>query len=132
MHGDKEIKRYFIYLNLFIFFMLTLVMASNYLLMFVGWEGVGLCSYLLIGFWYQNNSYSEAANKAFIMNRIGDLGFLLGAMMMAYHFGSLSFGDVIPQLNQFSDTRVSYHNWYFIFYRCNGKKRSTSSVYLAT
>ena len=106
MHGDKEIKRYFIYLNLFIFFMLTLVMASNYLLMFVGWEGVGLCSYLLIGFWYQNNSYSEAANKAFIMNRIGDLGFLLGAMMMAYHFGSLSFGDVFPQLNQFSDTRV--------------------------
>ncbi len=106
MHGDKEIKRYFMYLNLFIFFMLTLVMASNYLLMFVGWEGVGLCSYLLIGFWYQNSTYSEAANKAFIMNRIGDLGFLLGTMLMAYHFGSLSFGDVFPQLSQFSDTGV--------------------------
>lgn len=106
MHGDKGIKRYFIYLNLFVFFMLILVMASNYLLMFVGWEGVGLCSYLLIGFWYQNKAFSGAANKAFIMNRIGDLGFLLGTMMMAFYFGSVGFAEVFPQLSSFPDSGV--------------------------
>lgn len=98
MHGDEGINRFFIYLNLFIFFMLVLVMASNYLLMFVGWEGVGLCSYLLIGFWYKNTDYSKAANKAFIMNRIGDLGFLLGVMLMVSNFGSLNFSAVFPQI----------------------------------
>jgi NADH-quinone oxidoreductase subunit L len=99
MQGDEGINRFFIYLNLFIFFMLILVLASNYLLMFVGWEGVGLCSYLLIGFWYKNTDYSKAANKAFIMNRIGDLGFLLGLMLMVSNFGSLNFSAVFPQIS---------------------------------
>jgi NADH-quinone oxidoreductase subunit L len=78
MHGDKGFNRFFSYLNLFIFFMLLLVMSNNYVLMFAGWEGVGLCSYLLIGFWYKNHDYNAAANKAFIMNRIGDICLLFG------------------------------------------------------
>ena len=75
---DSEYARYFAYLNLFASFMLVLVLGSNFLLMFVGWEGVGLCSYLLIGFWYQKKSASDAGKKAFIVNRIGDVGFILG------------------------------------------------------
>jgi len=77
MQHDGGFAKYFAYLNLFIFFMLILVMGSNYLVMFIGWEGVGLCSYLLIGFWYKNSDYGAAAKKAFVMNRIGDLGFLI-------------------------------------------------------
>src|SRR5690606_25503127 len=85
MHGDEGYNRFFSYLNLFIFFMLILVMGSNYLLMFVGWEGVGLCSYLLIGFWFRNQDYNDAAKKAFIMNRIGDLGMILGIILVFVH-----------------------------------------------
>src|SRR3990172_10330242 len=73
MHDDDGVTSFFTYLNLFIFFMLILVMGSNYLMMFIGWEGVGLCSYLLIGFWFKNNDYNDAAKKAFVMNRVGDL-----------------------------------------------------------
>src|SRR3982751_4054486 len=76
--SDSEYARYFSYLNLFASFMLLLVLAANFLVMFVGWEGVGLCSYLLIGFWYQKKSASDAGKKAFIVNRIGDFGFILG------------------------------------------------------
>ena len=94
MHDDEGYSRFFAYLNLFVFFMLTLVMASNYLVMFIGWEGVGLCSYLLIGFWFKNGEYNKAANKAFIMNRIGDLGFLLGIFLIFIQFGSLEFSTV--------------------------------------
>ena len=94
MHGDEGYNRYFAYLNLFIFFMLVLVMGSNYLLMFVGWEGVGLCSYLLIGFWFKNQDYNDAANKAFIMNRIGDLGMILGIILIFAHFGSIGYEQV--------------------------------------
>ena len=79
MHDDPGYRRFFAYLNLFMFFMLMLVLAANYLLMFVGWEGVGLCSYLLIGFWFLKKSATNAGNKAFWVNRIGDFGFLLGA-----------------------------------------------------
>ena len=86
--------RFFGYLNLFMFSMLTLVLANNYALMFVGWEGVGLCSYLLIGFYFHRKSASDAANKAFIVNRIGDAGFLLGMFFIAWYFGSLRFVDV--------------------------------------
>ncbi len=86
--------RFFGYLNLFMFSMLTLVLANNYVLMFVGWEGVGLCSYLLIGFYFHRKSASDAANKAFIVNRIGDAGFLLGMFTIAWYFGSLRFTDV--------------------------------------
>ena len=86
--------RFFGYLNLFMFSMLTLILANNYALMFVGWEGVGLCSYLLIGFYFHRHSASTAANKAFIVNRIGDAGFLLGMFTLVWYFGSLRFIDV--------------------------------------
>src|SRR5437879_2611065 len=86
--------RFFGYMNLFMFSMLVLVLADNYLMMFVGWEGVGLCSYLLIGFYFQRKSAADAGKKAFIVNRIGDAGFLLGLMLMAVTFGTLNFHDV--------------------------------------
>jgi NADH-quinone oxidoreductase subunit L len=86
--------RFFGYLNLFMFSMLTLILANNYVLMFVGWEGVGLCSYLLIGFYFHRKSASDAAAKAFIVNRIGDAGFLLGMFFIAWYLGSLRFTDV--------------------------------------
>jgi len=86
--------RFFGYLNLFMFSMLTLIMANNYALMFVGWEGVGLCSYLLIGFYFHRKSASDAANKAFIVNRIGDAGFLMGLFTIAWYLGSIRFTDV--------------------------------------
>ena len=88
--------RFFAYLNLFMFFMLTLVLAANYLLLFVGWEGVGLCSYLLIGFWFHKKSATNAGNKAFIVNRIGDFGFSLAMFMIVVQFGSLNFATVFP------------------------------------
>jgi NADH-quinone oxidoreductase subunit L len=97
MHDDEGFSRFFAYLNLFIFFMLLLVLGSNYLIMFVGWEGVGLCSYLLIGFWFKNTAYNNAAKKAFIMNRIGDLGFLLGIVLIFVTFGSISYHEVFEQ-----------------------------------
>jgi len=89
MQDDEGFTRFFSYLNLFIFFMLLLVMGSNYLIMFIGWEGVGLCSYLLIGFWFKNDAYNDAAQKAFVMNRMGDLGFLLGMFFLLFNFGTL-------------------------------------------
>jgi NADH-quinone oxidoreductase subunit L len=94
MHDDEGFSRFFTYLNLFVFFMLLLVLGNNYLIMFVGWEGVGLCSYLLIGFWYKNTAYNDAAKKAFIMNRIGDLGFLLGIILIFVTFGSITYSEV--------------------------------------
>lgn len=97
MHHDENFPRFFIYLNLFVFFMLLLVLGNNYLLMFVGWEGVGLCSYLLIGFWFKNTAYNNAAKKAFIMNRIGDLGFLLGIILIFTHFNSVVYSEVFEQ-----------------------------------
>jgi NADH-quinone oxidoreductase subunit L len=101
MHGDKGFWRFFAYLNLFIFMMLNLVLADNFLLMFLGWEGVGLCSYLLIGFWYDKNfeksTTSDAAQKAFIVNRIGDFGFLLGMFLIFITFGSLKFETVFAR-----------------------------------
>lgn len=95
MKEDEGLHRFFAYMNLFVFFMLLLVMGNNFVLMFAGWEGVGLCSYLLIGFWFKNHDYNLAANKAFIMNRIGDLGFLLGLFLMLVQFGSLEFATVM-------------------------------------
>ncbi len=102
MHHDDGFRRFFMYLNLFIFFMLLLVMGSNYLLMFVGWEGVGLCSYLLIGFWFRNQDYNDAAKKAFIMNRIGDLGLILGVIMIFVTFGSINYADVFGKAGEFA------------------------------
>jgi NADH-quinone oxidoreductase subunit L len=96
MHDDAGFGKFFSYLNLFIFFMLILVLGSNYIVMFIGWEGVGLCSYLLIGFWFTNSNYASAAKKAFVMNRIGDLGFLLGVFLLFNTFGSVEFAKIFP------------------------------------
>lgn len=99
MHEENatQFARYFSYLNLFVFSMLLLVLGANYLIMFIGWEGVGLCSYLLIGYWFKNSDYSTAGRKAFVMNRIGDFGFLLAAFWMIQHFGSLNFDVVLEK-----------------------------------
>ncbi len=101
MAQDKDFSRFFTYLNLFIFFMLTLVLGDNLLLMFVGWEGVGLCSYLLISFWFEDTENSKAGNKAFIVNRIGDVGFALGVMAVFATFGTLTYHT--PQGSGFLD-----------------------------
>jgi NADH-quinone oxidoreductase subunit L len=94
MHNDTGFWRFFAYMNLFIFAMLNLVLADNFLLMFLGWEGVGLCSYLLIGFWYEKKFTGDAAKKAFIVNRVGDFGFILGMLLIFSTFGSLNFSTV--------------------------------------
>ena len=98
MWEDPGYYRFFSYLNLFMFFMLTLVLANNYLVMFIGWEGVGLASYLLIGFWFTKDSAASAGKKAFIVNRIGDFGFLIGLFLLIQHFGSLNFVEVFNQV----------------------------------
>src|SRR5262245_35935635 len=97
MAHDPGYARYMSYLNLFMFAMLTLVLGANYAVLFVGWEGVGLCSYLLIGFWFEQQSASDAGKKAFIVNRIGDAGFLLGMFSIFMLFGSLDFRTVFEQ-----------------------------------
>ncbi len=94
MHDDPGFPRFFAFLNLFVFFMLTLVAANNFLLMFIGWEGVGLCSYLLIGYWYEKQSASDAGKKAFVVNRIGDFGFLLGIFLIFWTFDTINFREV--------------------------------------
>lgn len=104
MHDDEKMYSFFAYLNLFIFFMITLVIGSNLLVMFIGWEGVGLCSYLLIGFWYKNQDFNDAAKKAFIMNRIGDLGFLIGIFIVASLFNTLDFTSLKTIITTASDT----------------------------
>jgi NADH-quinone oxidoreductase subunit L len=100
MSHDAGFGKFFAFLNLFIFSMLLLVMGSNYVIMFIGWEGVGLCSYLLIGFWNKVTPYNNAAKKAFIINRIGDLGFLLGIFLLFITFGSVTYADVFQQAGQ--------------------------------
>lgn len=97
MSHDENFGKFFAFINLFMFSMLVLVMGSNYVMMFVGWEGVGLCSYLLIGFWNKNTNYNNAAKKAFVMNRIGDLGFLLGIFLIFMTFGSVSYPQVFAE-----------------------------------
>jgi len=95
MHHDPYFSKYFSYLNLFVFFMLMLVMGNSLLLMFIGWEGVGLASYLLIGFWVKNADYNEAAKKAFVMNRVGDVGFVLAMFFILQYFGTLEFQAIL-------------------------------------
>ncbi len=101
MHEEpaKDFAKYFAFLNLFVFSMLLLVLGANYVIMFIGWEGVGLCSYLLIGYWFKNNDYTNAAKKAFIMNRIGDLGFLLAVFWLIAKVGTVSFDEVFSAAN---------------------------------
>ncbi len=98
MWDDPSYYRFFAYLNLFMFFMLTLVLANNYLLMFIGWEGVGLASYLLIGFWFTKDSAASAGKKAFIVNRIGDFGFLIALFLIIQNYHSLNFTQVFAQV----------------------------------
>jgi NADH-quinone oxidoreductase subunit L len=100
MHEEapSEFARYFAYLNLFVAFMLLLVLGANFLVLFIGWEGVGLCSYLLIGFWYQKQSAADAGKKAFIVNRIGDVAFILGVLLAFVHFGSIDFQQIAATL----------------------------------
>src|SRR5437868_12031390 len=98
MEHEGGYYRFFSYLNLFMFFMLVLVLANNYLLMFVGWEGVGLASYLLIGFFFLKNSAADAGKKAFIVNRIGDFGFMIGMFLLIRHFGSLDFANIFQKI----------------------------------
>ena len=100
MHAEDGYYRFFSYLNLFMFSMLVLVLASNFLLMFVGWEGVGLCSYLLIGYYFDRKSAGDAGKKAFIVNRIGDVGFILGILLIFATFGSMEFDGVFRQISQ--------------------------------
>lgn len=101
MHGDPGFAKFFAFLNLFIFAMLHLVLADNFLLIFLGWEGVGLCSYLLIGFWYQHKFTGDAAKKAFVMNRIGDFGFMIAMFLIFANFGTLKISEFLPQLEGF-------------------------------
>jgi len=111
MHEESapHYARYFAYLNLFIFSMLLLVLGDNYVIMFIGWEGVGLCSYLLIGYWFTNTTYNNAAKKAFIMNRIGDLGFLLAIFWLIVKLGTVSYGEVLTaeSLAKLSSTDIT-------------------------
>src|SRR5439155_10194717 len=99
--SDSEYARYFSYMNLFAAFMLVLVLGANFLVMFVGWEGVGLCSYLLIGFWYEKKSACDAGKKAFIVNRIGDYGFILGVLLVFVHYGTLDFQNVARSVSAY-------------------------------
>ncbi len=99
MSHDKGFGKFFAFLNLFVFFMLILVLGSNFTVLFIGWEGVGLCSYLLIGFWNQKNSYGDAARKAFIMNRIGDLGFLVGLFLLIQDFNSTDYATIFSAIS---------------------------------
>src|SRR6202049_749242 len=107
MWDDPSYYRFFAYLNLFMFFMLMLILANNYLVMFIGWEGVGLASYLLIGFWFTKDSAASAGKKAFIVNRIGDFGFLIGLFLIIQHFGSLNFTQVFAQVQPFAPENTS-------------------------
>jgi NADH-quinone oxidoreductase subunit L len=109
MHEEKpgHFARYFAYLNLFVFSMLLLVMGANFVIMFIGWEGGGLCSYLLIGFWFKNNNYNYAAKKAFVMNRIGDLGFLLAIFWIIAKLGTANYVDVFSQVKSFTPAELT-------------------------
>ena len=124
MSHDEGYGKFFAYLNLFMFSMLLLVMGSNYVMMFVGWEGVGLCSYLLIGFWNKNTDYNNAAKKAFIMNRIGDLGLLLAIFLIFITFGSVSYPEVFltaSQMTGMTDSGVMIAITMLLFVGAMGK-----------
>ncbi|MGI8951451.1 MAG: NADH-quinone oxidoreductase subunit L [Chitinophagaceae bacterium] len=110
MHEEttESFGRYFSYLNLFVFSMLLLVLGANYVIMFIGWEGVGLCSYLLIGFWFKNNEYNYAARKAFIMNRIGDVAFLFAIFWILTRLGTANYADVFSHAHQLSSVDVTW------------------------
>ncbi len=109
MHDEtpNNFAKYFAYLNLFVFSMLLLVLGGNYVIMFIGWEGVGLCSYLLIGFWFKNDNYNSAAKKAFVMNRIGDLGFLLAVFWLITKLGTTDYHTVFQNVSQLTSFDIT-------------------------
>jgi NADH-quinone oxidoreductase subunit L len=107
MHGDKGYYRFFSYLSLFVFFMLMLVMANNFIQLYLGWEGVGLCSYFLIGFWYEKKAAADAGKKAFITNRFGDFGFALGVFMIFLTFGSVHYAPVFAQVKNIAGQTIN-------------------------
>ena len=121
MHEDEGFGKFFAYLNLFIFFMLLLVLGGNLLITFIGWEGVGLCSFLLIGFWYKTTEYNAAAAKAFIMNRIGDLGLLAGMFLILFHFGTLSYPELFVKIQAFQNIDILSLIALFLFIGAIGK-----------
>ena len=133
MHGEIGFRRYFSYLNLFVFNMLILVSANNFLLMFVGWEGVGLCSYLLIGYYYEKKSASDAGKKAFVVNRIGDFGFLIGMFLIFTVFGTFNYADVFSCGSGETDSRRSVGHSHHSSAICRGNWQicSNSSLYMA-
>jgi NADH-quinone oxidoreductase subunit L len=124
MHEEKteHYGRYFSYLNLFIFSMLLLVMGANFVILFIGWEGVGLCSYLLIGYWFKNDEYDKAANKAFVMNRIGDLGFLIAIFWLVAKLGTVSYAEIftVENVGKLSATDITAITL-FLFIGATGK-----------
>lgn len=122
MHDDENFSRFFAYLNLFIFFMLLLVLGNNLLVTYTGWEGVSLCSYFLVGFWYKNESYSNAGKKAFIVNRVGDLAFLLAMFVLLFYVGTLNFSDLkSAALNGDISTNVALAAALFLFIGATAK-----------
>src|SRR5881409_23503 len=121
MGDDPGYARYFAYLNLFVFFMLTLVLGASFPVMFVGWEGVGLCSYLLIGFWFNEKINADAGKKAFIVNRIGDVGFLIAMLLIFQHFGTLDFGAVFAKAPTALTGAAATAIALFLFLGCTGK-----------
>src|SRR5881396_848904 len=123
MHDDPGYARYFAYLNLFVFFMLILVLGANFPVMFVGWEGVGLCSYLLIGFWFNEKINADAGKKAFIVNRIGDFGFLVAMFLIFTRFGSLDFETVFAKAPTVlpPGSGIATTITLFLFLGCTGK-----------
>jgi NADH-quinone oxidoreductase subunit L len=135
MHDDPGFTRFFTYLNLFVFMMLNLILANNFLLMFVGWEGVGLCSYLLIGFWYEKDSASNAGKKAFIVNRVGDFGFLLGMFLLFTSLGqhgiwTLDFTEVFANANKLDTATVTAITLLFFVGACGKSAQIPLYVWL--
>src|SRR5512136_386154 len=135
MHDDPGFSRYFTYLNLFVFMMLNLVLGNNFLLMFVGWEGVGLCSYLLIGFWYEKDSASNAGKKAFVVNRVGDFGFILGMFLLFTSLGkhgiwTLNFTEVFANASKLDTSTVTAITILFFIGACGKSAQIPIYVWL--
>ena len=121
MHGDPGVARYFAYLNLFVFSMLLLVMGNNLVLLYLGWEGVGLCSYLLIGFWYEKHSAARAGMKAFITNRVGDFGFALGIFLIFSTLGTIQYAEIFQQVDKLAAAGVLTAATLLLFVGATGK-----------
>jgi len=135
MHDDPGYPRYFTYLNLFVFMMLNLILANNFLLMFVGWEGVGLCSYLLIGFWFEKDSAANAGKKAFVVNRVGDFGFILGMFLLFTSLGkhgiwTLDFTEVFANVNKLDTATVTAITILFFIGACGKSAQIPLYVWL--